>query len=72
MGGVRGDGDLSPNALLFSSHDHMSNQSEHWIRRMNEGIAQLTFFDANEAYEISYTVCNGQYQGQTGVTLPQI
>lgn len=71
MGGVRGDGDVSPLALPFSPHDHMSIKSENWMRRMNDGIAPVTCFEADEECETSYQDRNGQYQGQTAVTLPQ-
>lgn len=69
---MRGKGGDSPHALPFSPHDHMSIQSENWIRRMNEGLAQVTFFAAYEVSETSYEDRNGQYQGHFGVTLPKI
>jgi dCTP deaminase len=37
----------------------------------NEGIAQVIFFEADEACEVSYKDRRGKYQGQTGVTLPK-
>lgn len=37
----------------------------------NEGVAQMLFFQADEACEFSYKDRNGKYQGQTGVTLPK-
>ena len=38
----------------------------------NEGVAQVVFFEVDEACETSYKDCKGKYQGQTGVTLPKI
>ena len=38
----------------------------------NEGIAQLVFFEADEACEVSYADKKGKYQAQTGVTLPRL
>ncbi|HBB41008.1 MAG: dCTP deaminase [Nitrospirae bacterium CG18_big_fil_WC_8_21_14_2_50_70_55] len=38
----------------------------------NEGIAQVLFFEADEACLVSYADRHGKYQGQTGVTLPRI
>ena len=38
----------------------------------NEGIAQVLFFQSDEACEVSYKDRGGKYQGQTGVTLPKI
>ncbi len=38
----------------------------------NEGIAQVIFFEADEACEISYADKNGKYQAQIGITLPKI
>ncbi|MEP7288857.1 MAG: dCTP deaminase [Chloroflexota bacterium] len=38
----------------------------------NEGIAQVLFYEADEACEVSYADKKGKYQGQTGVTLPKI
>ena len=38
----------------------------------NEGIAQVLFFQANEACRVSYADKKGQYQKQTGITLPNI
>ena len=38
----------------------------------NEGIAQVLFFQSDEACEISYKDKKGKYQAQTGVTLPKI
>lgn len=37
----------------------------------NEGVAQMLFFESDEACEISYKDRGGKYQGQTGVTLPK-
>ena len=37
----------------------------------NEGVAQMIFFEADEACEISYADRGGKYQGQRGVTLPK-
>jgi len=36
----------------------------------NEGVAQMLFFESDEACEISYKDRRGKYQGQQGVTLP--
>ncbi len=38
----------------------------------NEGVAQVIFFESNEACETSYKDRGGKYQGQHGVTLPKI
>jgi dCTP deaminase len=38
----------------------------------NEGIAQVLFFQADEACEVSYADRKGKYQGQTGVTTPRL
>ncbi len=38
----------------------------------NEGIAQLLFFESDEACETSYPERKGKYQGQAGVTLPSV
>jgi dCTP deaminase len=38
----------------------------------NEGIAQVLFFQSDEACELSYKDKKGKYQAQTGVTLPKI
>ena len=38
----------------------------------NEGIAQVIFFEADEACEISYADKKGKYQAQIGITLPKI
>ena len=38
----------------------------------NEGIAQLVFFEADEACEVSYADKKGKYQAQVGVTLPRL
>jgi dCTP deaminase len=38
----------------------------------NEGIAQVLFFQSDEACERSYKDKKGKYQAQTGVTLPKI
>jgi dCTP deaminase len=37
-----------------------------------EGIAQVLFFQGDEAPEVSYRDKAGKYQGQVGVTLPKI
>lgn len=36
----------------------------------NEGIAQVLFFEADQACEISYAERNGKYQKQHGITTP--
>jgi dCTP deaminase len=36
-----------------------------------EGVAQLLFFESDEACTTSYKDRGGKYQGQTGVTLPE-
>lgn len=38
----------------------------------NEGIAQVLFFQSDEACEVSYKDKKGKYQAQRGVTLPKI
>lgn len=38
----------------------------------NEGIAQVLFFEGDEAPETSYKDKSGKYQGQQGVTLPRL
>jgi len=38
----------------------------------NEGVAQVIFFESDEACEISYKDRDGKYQGQKGVTVPKI
>ena len=38
----------------------------------NEGLAQVLFFEADEACEQSYADKKGKYQGQTGVTPPKM
>lgn len=38
----------------------------------HEGIAQILFFENDEACEVSYADKAGKYQGQTGVTLPKV
>lgn len=38
----------------------------------NEGIAQVLFFEGDEACEISYSDKKGKYQEQRGITLPRI
>lgn len=38
----------------------------------NEGIAQVLFFESDEACETSYADKSGKYQGQVGVVLPRI
>lgn len=37
-----------------------------------EGVAQMLFFESEEACEISYKDRSGKYQGQQGVTLPMV
>ncbi len=37
----------------------------------NEGVAQMLFFESDEACETSYKDRGGKYQGQQGVTLPK-
>ncbi len=38
----------------------------------NEGIAQVLFFESDEACEVSYGDKKGKYQGQQGITLPRV
>ncbi len=38
----------------------------------NEGLAQVLFFEADDACEQSYADKKGKYQGQTGVTPPRM
>ena len=38
----------------------------------NEGVAQMLFYESDEICETSFKDRGGKYQGQTGVTLPQI
>ena len=38
----------------------------------NEGIAQVLFFESDEACETSYADRQGKYQGQQGIVLPTI
>jgi dCTP deaminase len=38
----------------------------------NEGLAQVLFFESDEACEVSYRDKGGKYQAQTGVTLPRM
>jgi dCTP deaminase len=38
----------------------------------NEGIAQVLFFQGDEACEVSYKDKKGKYQAQRGVTLPKL
>ncbi|HEX8832484.1 MAG TPA: dCTP deaminase [Longimicrobium sp.] len=38
----------------------------------NEGIAQVIFFESDEACEVSYADRKGKYQGQVGVTVPRL
>jgi dCTP deaminase len=38
----------------------------------NEGIAQVIFFESDEACEVSYADRKGKYMGQTGVTTPRL
>ena len=37
----------------------------------NEGVAQMLFYESDEACETSYKDRGGKYQGQVGVTLPK-
>ncbi len=37
----------------------------------NEGVAQVLFFESDEACDVSYKDRGGKYQGQIGVTLPK-
>ena len=36
-----------------------------------EGVAQMLFFQSDEACETTYKMRSGKYQGQRGVTLPK-
>ncbi len=38
----------------------------------NEGIAQVLFFESDDACETSYKAKAGKYQGQRGITLPRL
>lgn len=38
----------------------------------NEGIAQVLFFESDEACEVSYADKKGKYQAQRGITIPRI
>jgi dCTP deaminase len=38
----------------------------------NEGIAQVLFFESDEACQISYADRQGKYQGQQGIVLPTV
>ena len=38
----------------------------------NEGIAQVLFFESDEACKTSYADRKGKYQGQRGITLPKL
>ncbi len=38
----------------------------------NEGIAQVIFFEAENACQVSYAERNGKYQRQTGITVPRV
>ncbi len=38
----------------------------------NEGIAQILFFESDEACKTSYADRAGKYQGQKGITLPKL
>lgn len=38
----------------------------------NEGIAQVLFFESDEACETSYGQRSGKYQGQTEITFPKV
>jgi dCTP deaminase len=37
-----------------------------------EGIAQVLFFEAGAAPEVTYADRKGKYQGQQGITLPKV
>ena len=38
----------------------------------NEGIAQVLFFESDEACAVSYADRQGKYQGQQGIMLPTV
>jgi dCTP deaminase len=38
----------------------------------NEGLAQVLFFESDSPCQVSYADRCGKYQGQTGITLPQV
>jgi len=38
----------------------------------NEGLAQVLFFQADQACQTSYKDRGGKYQGQTGITIPKM
>ena len=38
----------------------------------NEGLAQVLFFQSDEACETTYADRAGKYQGQTGITIPMV
>jgi dCTP deaminase len=38
----------------------------------NEGLAQVLFFESDTPCQVSYADRCGKYQGQTGITLPQV
>jgi dCTP deaminase len=38
----------------------------------NEGIAQVLFFESDEACLVSYADRQGKYQGQRGIVLPTV
>jgi dCTP deaminase len=38
----------------------------------NEGIAQILFFEGDEACDVSYAERSGKYQNQKGVVLPRV
>ncbi|MCL5278129.1 MAG: dCTP deaminase [Deltaproteobacteria bacterium] len=38
----------------------------------NEGVAQILFFESDEACETSYGDRKGKYQGQRGITVPRV
>ena len=38
----------------------------------NEGVAQVIFFESDEACDTSYKDRGGKYQGQRGVTVPKV
>ena len=38
----------------------------------NEGLAQVIFFESDEACETSYRDRGGKYQGQRGITIPRM
>jgi dCTP deaminase len=38
----------------------------------NEGVAQMIFLESDEVCQVSYRDRSGKYQGQKGVTLPEV